>query len=82
MNENEPNQWAVMFHGVNYPGAEIEKQTENKKVKKKVLNWMMGGLKTGTMLQAGERQAGECEKAINKPPGTLVGKGIYGSPHF
>ena len=73
--EKKPNEWAVIFHGVNYPGKMIEAKNC------KVINAIIDGLPSGTMLEVGFRQLYMDKNAINKP-GIQILRGIYGSPHF
>jgi hypothetical protein len=67
MNGNK-NEWAAVFHGINYP-------TQGNKLRS-----IMNGRGKDTMLQAGARQA--CAGSNCLRSGELVGKGIYVSPYF
>ena len=75
-----------MFHGVSCPGKAIKglgesERSAKKSEEKKVFSSIMEGLEKGEMLRAGRRQLHKKDQAINQP-GTVVGEGIYGSPHL
>ena len=71
----EGNQgWAVGFHGVASPLAEVEGTGLN------VFESIMGGLYEGEMLKPGKTQLYELERAVNKEE-ELMETGVYFSPH-
>ena len=71
--DGNPNEWAVMFHGVSCP--------QNSYMNTTVLNSIMSGTKKGDMLIAGGGQFYQNHKAVNKI-NEKVGRGIYCCPHF
>ena len=52
--DSNNEEWAVVFHGVNYP-------TQNNKIRS-----IMNGRKNGSMLWAGDRQRYKDKYAINR----------------